>query len=252
MMRILLFWTVIIFTSTLSLSAQKQVDTQSNSWYMYFGNHRISEKWGLHTEYQWRRADFGQTWQQSLMRVGIDYYIPDGPMITAGYGWIVSFPYGQQPISYSFNEHRIWEQLILKHKTGRFNFNHRYRLEQRFLERKKLDADGNFVQDEYIFRQRARYRLMVAIPLNNASMKEKTLFIAGYVEPFIGFGSGIGSNILDQNRLYGALGFQITHSLQVQAGYLNQMIFKSDAIHVERNHNFQLSLSYNIDLRQND
>jgi hypothetical protein len=29
---------------------------------MYFGNHRLSDRWGLHTEYQWRRADLFNHW----------------------------------------------------------------------------------------------------------------------------------------------------------------------------------------------
>jgi len=233
-----------------NLNAQRQIDTQNNAWFMYFGNHRLTDKLGIHTEYQWRREDLGQNWQQSLMRVGLDYYVPDGPVFTLGYGWIESFPYGEQPISYAFNEHRIWEQMIIKQKAGRFYFNHRYRLEQRFLERKKHDDAGDFQHDEFVFRQRARYRFMVNIPLNQKEMKEKAIFLALYEEPFIQFGKGIGANTMDQNRLYAAIGYQATPQLQIQAGYLNQMIFKTDGVHAERNHNLQLGITYNIDFRE--
>jgi hypothetical protein len=246
----ILLLSLVMMSSTLFMDAQRQISAQQNTWFMYFGNHRLSDKWGIHTEYQWRREDLGQNWQQSLMRVGVDYYIPDGPMLTAGYGWIQSFPYGEQPISYSFNEHRIWQQMILKQKAGRFYFNHRYRLEQRFLERKTLNSAAEFEHDEFVFRQRARYRFMVNIPLNHPEMKEKTLFLALYDEPFIQFGKGVGANTLDQNRLYGALGYQVNKSLQIQAGYLNQMVFKGDGVHAERNHNLQLGITYNMDFRE--
>ena len=56
------------------LFAQKQIDDQYNCWYMYFGNHRLSEKWSLHTEYQWLRHDWIKTWQQQVFRVGLDYH----------------------------------------------------------------------------------------------------------------------------------------------------------------------------------
>jgi hypothetical protein len=69
------FWIfiVLLFSSGL-VQAQKQIDDQNNAWYMYFGNHKITDRWSIHTEYQWRRHDLGQTWQQSLARVGVDYY----------------------------------------------------------------------------------------------------------------------------------------------------------------------------------
>ena len=235
---------------THAAQAQRIIDTQNNSWFMYFGNHRLSDRWGLHTEYQWRREDWGENWQQSLMRIGVDHFIPDGPMVSAGYGWIVSCPYGEQPISYSFNEHRIWEQLVMSQQSGRFHFNHRYRLEQRFLEKKTLNSEGEFEHDEFVFRQRARYRFMLSVGLNHKEMSDKTLFLAMYAEPFIQFGKGLGANTLDQNRLYAAIGYKVNSSFQIQAGYLNQMIFKGDGIHAERNHNLQLGITYNMDFRE--
>ena len=49
---------VLIFFSLAWLSAagQRQTANQHNSWYMYFGNHALTDKWLLHTEYQFRRS----------------------------------------------------------------------------------------------------------------------------------------------------------------------------------------------------
>jgi len=80
-------------------------------------------------------------------------------------------------------------------------------------------------------------------------MEDKTLFLSLYDEVFLGFGKGIGKNILDQNRLFGSIGWKFNGRSNVQLGYLNQMIFKSDGIHIERNHNVQLSWTYNLDFR---
>ena len=30
---------------------------QFNGWIFYTGNHKLTEKWGLHTEFQFRRSD---------------------------------------------------------------------------------------------------------------------------------------------------------------------------------------------------
>jgi predicted porin len=230
---------------------QKQIAEQNMAWYNYFGNHRITDKWGVHTEYQWRRANWGQTWQQSLARVGVDYYTKQGPQLTAGYGWIVSYPYGEQPIKYSFNEHRIWEQAILTSKVGRLNLNHRYRLEQRYLEQKTLDSTSLIWEHkEYKLKQRARYRFMVTIPLNHKEMVDKTWFVSLYEEVFLGFGKNIDKNIMEQNRISATLGYRFNKDFNIQAGYLNQFIQKGDGIHAENNQNFQLGVTYNLDFRK--
>lgn len=237
---------------SLRVLAQGNTVTQGNAWLMYFGNHRLSEHWGLHIEYQWRRNNGFQNWQQSLTRLGVDFYTKAGPTLTAGYGWIVSYPYGEQPIAYAFNEHRIWEQMILTSKAGRFNFNHRYRLEQRFLEQKGSNGEGGYLADGTIFKQRVRYRFMVSIPINHEELEDNTLFLALYGEPFLQFGRHVGANIMDQSRLYGALGYRFNKAMNVQIGYLNQYIAKSDGIHAERNHTLQVGFTYNMDLRQKE
>jgi hypothetical protein len=234
------------------LSAQKDISSQTHAWVMYFGNHRLSDQWGLHTEYQWRRADLFNDWQQSLLRLGVDYYVKSGSQFTAGYGWIRSYQYGEQPVGHNFNEHRIWEQLILKSKAGRFDFQHRYRLEQRFLENWVKDASGNYALDGFLFRQRVRYRFLLTIPITRKEMQDNTLFLAIYDEPFLGFGKGIAKNILDQNRLYLALGWRFNPNCNIQLGYLNQFVVKKDGIQAERNHTLQIGFTYNLDLRKQD
>ncbi|MEQ9063054.1 MAG: DUF2490 domain-containing protein [Vicingaceae bacterium] len=248
MRSILVCFLILLFCT--SSHAQNRTDNQTCAWYMYFGNHRISERIGLHTEYQWRRYTMIDYWQQSLMRVGIDYYTKAGPIITAGYGWIQSFPYGDQPIAYPFNEHRIWQQLVLTQAAARFSFHHRFRLEQRFLERKTINSSGDYESDEFVFRQRGRYRFFVAFPLNRKQMEDNTLFLAAYDEVMIGFGGGIKQNVLEQNRLYLAMGWRFNANANVQMGYLNQFIFKSNGDR-ENNDVFQLALTYNLDFRKN-
>lgn len=113
----------------------REVAAHNHAWLMAFGNHRISDAIGVHTEYQFRRTGLGQDWQQSLMRIGLDWHRDENHFATAGYGWIKSFPYGEQPIEEAFDEHRIWQQLITKSSTGNFKWLHRYRLEQRYMDR---------------------------------------------------------------------------------------------------------------------
>jgi opacity protein-like surface antigen len=248
MKKIVLFFLLFVFNAF----AQKDFSDQQHAWVTYLGNHKLTKKFGLHTEYQWRREEWFQNWQQSLMRIGIDYNVNSNLSITAGYGWIVTFPYGEQPVLYQFNEHRIWQQLNLKSKIELpkkvIEVQHRYRLEQRFLETYHLNSVDAPVRGETIFRQRVRYRALFLIPISKNTMEDNTLFLNINNEVFIGFGKGIEKNILDQNRFNIALGWRFTSNFNLQFGYLNQYVLKADGVKIERNHTLLSSLVYNIDI----
>lgn len=208
---------------------------------MFFGNHKLTHKWSLHTEYQWRRANLITMWQQSLLRLGADYRLGENAIVTAGYGYIVTWPYGDQPVPQKFAEHRLWQTLTLTQRQGRFYFQHRFRPEQRWLQ-----GNGNGSSEGYTYRNRIRYRLLVNYPLNKAEMAPGTWFASLYDEVFIQYGPNFLSNYLDQNRLYAALGYQVSNQCNLQAGYLQQFIVKSNGLTAERNHTLQLALTYNF------
>jgi hypothetical protein len=220
--------------SLTSFFAQKQIDNQLNGWVVYQGNHKLNKQFDLHTEYQWRRADGFNDWQQSLARVGLDYKLNPSVTFSCGYGWILTYPYGSQPIANQTHENRLWQQLILKQPIGNLQVQHRYRLEQRWIDNQ--------------FKQRMRYRAQVLIPLQKSFIdKKQGLFINVNDEVFIGFGSGIGKNIFDQNRFISAVGYQFNKDFSIQMGYLNQFVIKSDGLHMERNHTLWTAITYNLD-----
>ncbi len=244
---------IYLWCFSLPLAAQNRVEnTNHNGWYMFFGNHRLTNKWSLHTEYQWRRNEWIQNWQQSLARIGIDYRINDQTIVTLGYGNIITYPYGEQPVLTTFNEHRIWQNLLLTNKNGRFNFSHRYRLEQRFLDKYKTDADGEIVFEKVNYTNRMRYLFSVVVPLNKNIIEKNAVFLRFYDEAFVSFGKNVGKNIFDQNRLYLALGYQLLATTNIQLGYLNHLFFKSDGIKYENNHTLQISLTHNFDFRKKE
>lgn len=226
----------IVFSLTtleFKIVAQKQIDDQLHGWVVYQGNHHLSPKFDLHTEYQWRRADGFADWQQSLARIGLDYKFSKEVTFSGGYGWIISYPYGTQPIAMQTNENRLWQQVNVKQQLGNVQFQQRFRLEQRFI--------------DTLFRQRVRYRTQIIIPLQSSYLeKGKGLFLNINEELFLGFGKGIQKNILDQNRFISAMGYRFTPDFNIQFGYLNQMVFKTDGIHMERNHTIWSSVVYNL------
>ncbi len=189
-------------TATTFFFAQKN---DLGAWYMYFGNNKISKKLNLHNEIQYRSFDGGTDLEQLLIRTGIGYDLSENNNnILLGYGFILSQPYMDGEKQENI-EHRIFQQYITKQKFGCFNIQHRYRLEERFLE-----------ED---FRMRFRYYLNFNIPINNKEMLPKTFYASVYNEIFL----HLDSPAFDRNRVYGALGYVISKNLRIEAGYMNQI-----------------------------
>lgn len=175
------------------------------AWYMYFGNNKISKKLNWHNEVQYRNFDAVGDLEQLLIRTGIGYDLTENNNnVLLGYGFILSQPYVNGDKKENI-EHRIFQQYITKQKFGRFNLQHRYRLEERFLE------------DD--FRMRFRYMLGVNIPITQKEMLPKTLYASVYNEIFLHF----NSPVFDRNRVYGALGYVINKNMRIEAGYMNQI-----------------------------
>jgi hypothetical protein len=121
-------------------------------------------------------------------------------------------------------EHRIFEQFILKNKVWELLFEHRYRLEQRFLE----------LGDATDTQHRARYRIQMTLPLTD------TFFLNFYDELFI----NLQDDLFGQNRLYGAVGVHITENSSVQVGYLRNQF--ANAVYDR----LQIGFFFNPDLRK--
>lgn len=182
---------------------------------------RINDHFALHTEYQWRRVRWGETWQQSLLRLGLTYNASKTTAFQAGYGWILTYPYGDWPIAANgtFTEHRIYQQVQFKLRVSESGIEAlpRIRLEQRWLA--ALNPGGSFSHWNYVNRIRLQQRY------NFPFKAFKKDFYASIIDDvFIGFGRKVGQNVFDQNRLYGLLGWNISKKAQLELGVLNQIL----------------------------
>ncbi|MDQ0782278.1 DUF2490 domain-containing protein [Chryseobacterium sp. W4I1] len=196
-----LAFTVLILESITTFAQENDL----GAWYMYFGNNKISKKLNLHNEIQYRNFNAVGDLEQLLIRTGIGYDLTENNNnVLLGYGFILSRPYVNGEKRENI-EHRIFQQFITKQKFGRFNLQHRYRLEERFL------------QDD--FRMRFRYMIGLNIPITQKEMLPKSLYASVYNEIFLNF----DSPVFDRNRVYGALGYVINKNMRIEAGYMNQI-----------------------------
>jgi hypothetical protein len=225
------------------------------AWGCYFGDHKLSDKWGIHTEYQWRRTDFGLTWQQSLARVGVNYQLHPRVMLTLGYGLIHTFSYGDLPISrlnnagmaQIFPEHRIYQDVLVTDKIGKVEMSHRFRLEQRYMGL-FYDNENNRIAGKWKLFNRLRYRIRLAYPIT------EKWYVHGYDELFIGFGKDVGYNIFDQNRVNLGFGYKFNKQGKIEAGYFSQTVQKPRLVNnlqvFEYNQGFLVALFYNLHFKK--
>lgn len=210
-----------LFFPIISFAQSRLSDENTIGWYGLFITPKISEKVSAHIEYQWRREDLINNWQQSLLRLGINYKISSQLITQAGYGFIFTHPYGDYTLSAvpkTFPEHRIYEQAIISAAVGKTTLSNRFRLEQRWLGKFTSITDNK--PSDWIYLNRIRYTPKLEIPVS----KDKKTYISAADEILIGFGKNIGENVFDQNRFFLLAGHKFSPQFKIEAGYLNQII----------------------------
>lgn len=243
MRNIILIYVFLGFPFCISAQNQRSTADQQHAWLMYFGNHAINPKLGLHLEGQIRRADGIQSPQQLLLRTGINYQLLPQSFASLGYCWVKTYPYGSFPSKSIFPENRIWEQFQNKNQLGKVEWISRFRLEQRWVQGPVQGVDGSWAPGNAVFSNRFRSLQRFSIPLKGTKIEDHSWYISCYDELLVQFGRNIGLNIFDQNRAYLAIGTKIPKVGRLEFGYLNQLIIKSNGIQVENNHTLQLGIS---------
>ena len=200
-----LFVGLFLFGASLSNAQPSDV----GNWLIYFGDKKLSSRWNLHHEIQYRNFNLLGDTEQLLLRAGLGYNLTENNNnVLVGYAFIYSEPYvGDTEEKINFNEHRLYQQFITRQSFGRVSIQHRYRFEQRFFENND-------------FRMRLRYFLSTNIALNKPQMEDKTIYLSAYNEIFL----NTEQTYFDRNRLYGGIGYRFNKNLRTEIGLMNQMV----------------------------
>jgi len=207
---------------------------QFTGWLGTFQNYKLSSKFGLYFDGQFRSTDQWRQMNALLLRPGVNFYFTPSLTGTVGYAYIP-----QQRISSGVTgylpEHRTWQQLTYTHGThlGRHArttaISHRLRLEQRYIP--KHHAEGSsLVHDKHVYAGRLRYFTRAVIPTSNGATDSRAFtqgfFAAIQNEIFFNIGdpSPVNGKVFDQNRAYLAMGYRCSKQFDVEMGYLNQYI----------------------------
>ena len=219
-------------------------------WSMNFLNGKMSKngKLNYEIEYQNRRisdpdnqavdrnsSPFAHL-QTHFVRPWIYYQLnPNVRFSLSPVAWFGAWNYQNGRLGNFTPEYRITPQITMFQTIGRVSFQHRFRYEFRFLGKAFTETEninsftggGGYEGFTDNTRGRARYLLRANIPLNTEKMQAKTLYSANWDEIFVSVGEKVGnSNLLDQNRIFLGLGYKFDGHYRVEAGYINQTIFK--------------------------
>jgi hypothetical protein len=165
-----------------------------------------THRWGGYIELQARSNEFFNQFYYYETKGGISYDVAKNYTALLGAGRYYTddeAAFNQSQIT----EFRMWEQMTVSQYLDRLKIEHRYRAEQRW-------QNG-------IYRNRFRYRLSMAIPLNNPKIEAKTFFISIFDEIFL----SDRAPHFERNRFSAGLGYQFNKAMSLQVGWLNQYNF---------------------------
>lgn len=186
------------------LFAQNNAEDELGAWYILSSNSKISEKFSVQAQTQFRFYEIASEIQQFKIRTGVKYRVMEGLSVGVGYAYFRNdFSY-LEATPPAFDEHRIVEDVYLDHNVGRVKVDHRARLENRFIVR----------DQETDTRHWFRYMFKITYPfLNNwsADVYNEIWLNVGdeptFAQNWLGFGVSHKINDLLKSRV----GYQRIH-----------------------------------------
>ena len=186
-----------------------------------------THRWGAYTELQTRTNTLFNEAFYYEVKGGISYDIAKNYTALIGTGRYVTYDFNELDQPPTNLETRLWEQMVINQFLSRVKIEHRYRIEQRFYD------DGNY-------RNRFRYRLNMAIPLNHAKVSAKTVYVAMFDEIFL----NNKAPHFERNRFCLGMGYQFDKSLSVQLSWINQYNYRLNTAGAKNN--LAINVQYRI------
>lgn len=234
-------------TATTRAQNPKNTENLRQLWFGFYNQSRICEKWGTWTDIHLRTKDnFVDNFSQSIIRIGLSYYLTEATKITAGYAYVSTYPSAANN-KVTQPEQRPWQQLQWITRYGQKKMMQGLRLEERF--RRKI-LDDSTLADGSNFNYRLRYNIWYDVPLSKNGIHPKSFSFVVNNEVHLNFGKQIVNNYFDQNRFFLGFKYQVSEHDNLQVGYMN-LFQQLPAGNRYRNlHTIRLNYYQTLDLRK--
>ncbi len=189
---------------------------QQATWMTVTVEHALAERTALLFDANLRRMQLLDEPQQVLVRSGLLFAIDSSVRVGAGYAYAATATYGEVPAPAPLREHRIWQQIVLRHDHGRLALSNRVRWEQRWSAPVVDGALGRFV-----YSQRARVLMRAETPIRRPAPGARPMIGFAQSELMVAVGHGGSIGRLAQNRIAFGVGLPIAAGQRLDVGYLN-------------------------------
>jgi hypothetical protein len=203
----------------------KNVDQQSLLWTRYVAQLELSKKWLAVAEVDERF--FLNPKQQNVwvFRMQGRYKLNNRIEVGSGFAYFsVNTQNPEVDPGFQIPEYRVQQDLTMRQKAGKFEFNQRYQFEQRFRNRYTTTGDylGNDFYLRYRFRFQADYKFwQVDEHYIMAILSDEVMFNGG---------PNVVNNVFDQNRIYVAFQYGFNKKIAVELGFLKNYQERSSGV----------------------
>jgi hypothetical protein len=189
-------------------------------WLGVYGKFRLSEKLFWDGQFHYRRNGYDGTpyigrMGQIYNRHALNYLVT--PRFQVSLGPVLRLNFTPEPGNDEFEnivlEPRIWHEYLWAIPFGRIMIYHRIRIEHRWSRSNRVDAD-------WIYRDRWRYKLYMAIPINKRKLEPGAFFFTPDVEIIMQSGKYIVDNPMEDLRINPSIGYIASPRVKYTVGMM--------------------------------
>lgn len=214
-MKLRLLAALALASASMHAQTALAADDIQTTWAAWFNTTKLSDTTTLISDVQVRSTDDSDGVRNVLLRAGLLRPWGKHATISAGYAYIETVNQGGPDTV----ENRLWQQVIVNRPVRGLPLTHRFRLEQRFIER---------LAAEDVYSDRFRYfaRLLIPLGQGGGGTFARGNFVALQNEIFLNLSGrdDLNGKVFDQNRAYVAVGRRLSSGLDLELGYMNQYV----------------------------
>jgi len=217
-----LWLVIVLFVCQAELSAQTQKANfrppNSNLWLGTYAKLRLTDKIFWDGQFHFRTGEsenvpFVGQMAQIYNRHAVSFRLKPNFLFTVGP--VLRLNFTPEPGNPEFKkmvvEPRIWHEYLFAMPYDRFMVYHRIRIEHRW-------SITNRIGDDWIFRNRYRYKFYMAIPINKQKLVPGAWYFTPDVEIIMQSGKPVGGSPLEDLRIYPQIGYIASPTVKYTAG----------------------------------